>query len=116
MHYIDLNPKRAGMVDHPEKYKWTSYRYYAYGEPDPLLTPAPSYVALGITDEERQACYRGMVEEILKNDWKEKKSYSSAQFIGNPDWVIEKKRRLSELVAANRAEIRDRAELVTSSP
>ena len=29
-------------------------------------------------------------KEILKNDWKEKKQYSSVYFIGNPDWVIKK--------------------------
>jgi len=28
-----------------------------------------------------------MVRKILKNDWKEKRSYSSVPFIGNPDWV-----------------------------
>ncbi len=26
--YIHLNPVRAGMVDMPEKYSWSSYRYY----------------------------------------------------------------------------------------
>jgi len=28
-----------------------------------------------------------MVKKILKNDWKEKRPYSSVAFIGNPDWV-----------------------------
>ncbi|MGC9337278.1 MAG: helix-turn-helix domain-containing protein [Candidatus Cloacimonadia bacterium] len=27
--YIHLNPVRAGIVERPEKYKWSSYRYYA---------------------------------------------------------------------------------------
>ena len=117
MHYIDLNPKRAGMVDHPEQYKWTSYRYYAYGEADPLLTPAPSYLGLGMTDKDRQSCYQKMVDEILKNDWKEKKSYSSAPFIGNPDWVIQKNRRLKEIIAENRARLQARAESeMTNAP
>ena len=99
MHYIDLNAKRAGIVAHPRDYKWSSYRYYAYGENAPLLTPASSYLDLGGTDEERIASYREMVEEILKNDWKEKRSYSSAPFIGNPDWVFEKTRELRRIIA-----------------
>ena len=32
--YIELNPVRAGMVDHPADYKWSSFRANAYGELD----------------------------------------------------------------------------------
>ncbi len=87
MYYIDLNPKRAGMVDHPKEYAWSSYHYYALGKEDPLITEAPSYHILGSTASERQKAYQKMVEEILKNDWKTKQPYSSLPFIGNPDWV-----------------------------
>lgn len=96
MTYIDLNPKRARMVRHPIEYQWSSFHYYAHGKNDPLITPAPSYLGLGKTDAERQKVYLGLLEEILKNDWKEKKPYSSAPFIGNPDWVIQKTQRLKE--------------------
>jgi putative transposase len=88
MYYIDLNPKRAHIVCHPQEYKWSSYRYYAFGKADPLLTPAPCYLNLGDTPALRQKNYRMMVEAILKDDWKEKKPYSSAPFIGDPQWVI----------------------------
>lgn len=87
MIYIDLNPKRARMVQHPKDYKWSSYAYYAYGQHDPLIDEAPSYTPLGTTPKERQEAYRAMIEEILWDDWKEKKPYSSVAFIGNPDWV-----------------------------
>lgn len=87
MFYVDLNPKRAGMVLHPRDYKWGSFHYYAYGKKDPLITPAPSYLEMGRDDKTRQATYQTMVEEILKDDWKEKKPYSSTPFIGNPEWV-----------------------------
>ena len=90
MFYSDLNPKRAAMVKHPKEYEWSSYHYYAYGKKDRLITPAPTYLQLGTSDNERRFRYRLMVEEILKNDWKEKKPYSSKPFIGNPDWVIER--------------------------
>jgi len=87
MFYIDLNPKRAGLVKHPKEYKWTSFHFYAYGKDDPLLTPAPSYLNLGDSASLRRKNYLLMVQEILKNDWKEKRPYSSVAFIGNPDWV-----------------------------
>lgn len=99
MFYVDLNPKRAGMVMHPQDYAWSSYLYYAHGKEDPLLTPAPSYLALGLNVQERQMSYRMMVEEILKADWKERKPYSSVGFIGNPDWVTEKNRALQDVKA-----------------
>jgi len=87
MHYIDLNPKRAHMVKHPRQYRWSSFHYYAYGHDDPLITPSPSFMNLGDSASLRRRNYRKMVEQILKNDWKEKRPYSSVAFIGNPDWV-----------------------------
>lgn len=99
MQYIDLNPKRASMVLHPEDYKWSSYRYYAFGEADDLITPAPSYLALGNSPKERQSVYRDLITEILNNDWHQKKYYSSIPFIGNPDWVIKQTQKLKSVIA-----------------
>ena len=87
MYYIDLNPKRARMVKHPKEYAWTSFHHYAYGKNDPLVTHPDCYLNLGESATERQNTYLSMIEEILKNDWKEKKKYSSECFIGNPEWV-----------------------------
>jgi len=104
MFYVELNPKRADMVKHPKDYNWNSYRYYAYGEKNPLIDPPESYLSLGKTPKERQRKYRQMVEEILKDDWKEKKPYSSQPFIGDPNWV----KRKSEELRAKRREMRER--------
>jgi putative transposase len=87
MSYIDLNPIRARMVKHPNQYPWSSYAYYALGEDDPLITPAPSYLMLGLNPKGRQQQYREMVEKILEADWASKRPYSSIAFIGNPDWI-----------------------------
>jgi hypothetical protein len=35
---IELNPVRAGMVDHPRAYRWSSYRAHADGAADAVLT------------------------------------------------------------------------------
>lgn len=90
MFYVDLNPVRAGMIKHPKEYEFTSFHYYAHGKFDPLITPAPSYLEMGSSPRQRQKIYSKMVEEILKDDWKKKKPYSSIAFIGNPMWVKNK--------------------------
>jgi len=73
--YIELNPVRAGIVDHPADYRWSSYRTNAQGEFDDLLSQHPLYLSLGKTNEERQNAYRelfrheldpGVVDEIRK--------------------------------------------------
>ena len=97
MQYIDLNPKRARKVKHPQENQYSSFAYYAYGTDDPLITPAPSYLQLATTAKRRQKAYLAMIEEILKNDWKEKRPYSSTCFIGNPSWVIWHSRQLKEI-------------------
>lgn len=56
--YIELNPVRAGMVDHPAEFRWSSYRANAQGEPDALIEAHPLYLALGATATARQAAYR----------------------------------------------------------
>jgi len=73
--YIELNPVRARMVEHPAEYRWSSYRANAQGEASPLLDPHAVYLALGATPEARQAAYRelfryelepGLVDEIRR--------------------------------------------------
>lgn len=44
--YIELNPVRAGMVKEVGEYRFSSYRYYAFGEADRLLSPDPVYSGL----------------------------------------------------------------------
>jgi putative transposase len=86
MRYIDLNPCRAKMVNHPKYYKWSSFAHYAYGKKDPLITPAPAYLAISETSSTRMELYLEMIESLWKE--KVKNNYSKVLFIGNPDWVI----------------------------
>ena len=73
--YIELNPVRAGMVEHPAEYRWSSYRANAQGEADALVKPHPRYEALGRDAASREAAYRelfryelepGLVDEIRR--------------------------------------------------
>lgn len=100
MIYGDLNANRQNMVAHPREYRWSSYHFYAYGRPDPLITPAPSYLALGDTTELRRKSYCAMVDEIMERDGLEKKNYSRVYAIGDPDWV---KSRYEELQALRKS-------------
>lgn len=47
MRYIELNPVRARIVAHPLDYPWSSALANATGKRDPLVTPHPSYTAIG---------------------------------------------------------------------
>ncbi len=58
MRYIELNPIRAAMVDHPGEYEWSSYGANAQGDKDSLLESHPLYTALGDTTVKRQEAYR----------------------------------------------------------
>lgn len=64
--YVETNPVRAGMVDCPGKYPWSSYGFNAQGVPDPLLTAHPSVEALGRTPEERRLAYRELFLHALE--------------------------------------------------
>ena len=63
--YIELNPVRAGMVADPAEYSWSSYRANALGEPNPILTPHPLYLALGPEPGERLEAYRNLFRIAL---------------------------------------------------
>lgn len=58
MRYIEMNPVRAGMVEHPRAYRWSSYAANAHGRLDALVQPHPLYQALGGAAEQRQSAYR----------------------------------------------------------
>ena len=63
--YIELNPVRAGMVDHPTGYLWSSYAVNSGMRTDPLLAQHPEFVALGHDVEPRHAAYRGLFDGTL---------------------------------------------------
>lgn len=75
MRYIELNPVRAAMVEHPGEYRWSSYRANAQGEENPLVQPHELVLGLGADAAARQAAYRelfryelepGLVDEIRR--------------------------------------------------
>jgi len=65
MRYIELNPLRAGMVEHAGEYQWSSYGANAQGRSDPLLSPHPLYTALGSIPADRQHAYRELFRDHM---------------------------------------------------
>ena len=63
--YIELNPVRAGMVDHPSGYLWSSYAVNSGMRSDPLISYHPEYAALAADASQRHAAYRGLFEQCL---------------------------------------------------
>lgn len=55
--YIELNPVRAGIVERPEHYRWSSHGCNAWGGAG-WVTPHEEYIRLGQSDAQRQRAYR----------------------------------------------------------
>lgn len=66
--YIELNPVRAGMVNAPGDYRWSSHRHHAHAEPDPVIDEHPLFSSLGATAYERCAAYRDLFKTHLDAD------------------------------------------------
>ena len=63
--YIELNPVRAGIVNHPAAFHWSTYNTNALGVRSSLLRPHDAYLSLGKTKEERLAAYRALFRQTL---------------------------------------------------
>jgi putative transposase len=64
--YIELNAVRAGMVDHPTGYLWSSYAVNSGMRADPLITAHAEFTALAADPDSRYAAYRGLFEQRLE--------------------------------------------------
>ena len=62
--YIELNPVRAGMIEHPVEYRWSSYACNACGQPDGVVTPHEVYTRLG-NETDRMENYRELFKTAL---------------------------------------------------
>jgi putative transposase len=73
--YIELNPVRAGMVDSPGEYSWSSYQINGVGKRSKLCTPHKNYLDLGRSIKERiqnyRELFRGHIEEKLLKEIRE---------------------------------------------
>ncbi|MCP5209169.1 MAG: transposase [Hahellaceae bacterium] len=66
--YIELNPVRAGMVEAPGEYRWSSFKTNGLGHASNLWTPHDVYNQLGKNAKEREAAYKTMFEDHIDKD------------------------------------------------
>ncbi len=87
MRYGDLNAVRAGLVSSPKDYAWSSYRHYAFGQTNPLITDAPEYTALGHTAVERRRAYVHLFAVDIRRCLMRRPDLVRHAFVGDADWV-----------------------------
>jgi putative transposase len=114
--YIELNPVRAGMVETPQQYRWSSYSENAGvdgvrlksdtgGENtgdriervrlksdtrQNLLTPHSVYLALSKEQDKRYACYQSLFDETLDRQTivKISRVIEKGKAVGNPEFLL----------------------------
>jgi len=94
--YVELNPVRAKLVARPEDWQWSSYRFYALGEIDPLIEGLidvdPYFLELENNSKERQKKYRENMEGVLKEEFlKEIRGQLDEGIFGRLEFVREAK-------------------------
>lgn len=105
MVYIDLNPVRAGMVDVPERYPWSSHAHYVSGRADRLVTPHPIWWELGNTPFAREAAYRDLVTAGLSGFQQRALTDSALRgwALGDEGYVADLQRRTARRVSKSKA-------------
>jgi len=83
MRYIELNPIRANMVDHPAEYPYSSYRFYALGKENSILSSHDLYKRLGKSPQTRQLLYRKLFKTKIHD-----KTLSEIREATNKAWVL----------------------------
>ena len=93
------------MVEEPSGYPWTSYHANALGQPNPLLTPHETYLALGENDAARKASYRAWVTNTFDDaEWSELRQHTQQQRA----WGSDRFRQQVEALTQRAATVRPR--------
>ncbi|MFH0855798.1 MAG: transposase [Candidatus Omnitrophota bacterium] len=92
--YIELNPVRSGLVKAPERYRFSSYCYYALGLPNAVISDSPAYCSLSGSLQARAKLY---IEFVVDSSIVNSEVISKQFFIGSEAFV----RGLSEFYQIN---------------
>ncbi len=87
--YIHLNPVRAGMVEKPEAYQWSSYRFYIGKEKAPAwLHRAFLLQYFGEKESVAQDRYQRFVNALVGKEYESPlKNVVSSTLLGNADFI-----------------------------
>jgi len=85
LRYLDRNPVRAGLVEDPITYTWSSCAIYAGGGSSHLITYHPSYLTLSRYPKVRRRHYRAILAPSSdpKFDGRDSR-WSSQRAVGSP--------------------------------
>ncbi len=109
--YIEKNPVRAGLVKKPDDWKWSSFRFYAMGEPwgawivgedskkkwVDLIDSDSFYEELGDNPIERQKNYLNFIGRIDDDAMKKELSFQNRVAIGSENFRKNTIERLNKL-------------------
>jgi len=82
--YIELNPVRAGIISFPHEYAFSSYRHYALGYSDALISDSPVYLGLAEDDLKRRKQY---IAFVVDSDIINKDRLAKQAFIGSEEFI-----------------------------
>ena len=103
MFYNDWNPVKAGICQHPADYRFSSHRFYAFGEENEWtshLTLPQWYLELGETPQERQVQYRFLCDQYyLEKLLPELEEAESGYAYGSDRYVNHRERFLRGVMA-----------------
>ena len=105
MTYIDLNPVRAGLVQDPRDYPWSSHGSYVGLRTDKLITPHALYWALANTPFGREVAYADLVRAGISSDQQTAltKATLSGWALGSDDFVADLQKKTLRRVHQNTA-------------
>lgn len=81
--YIELNPVRADMVQHPAEYPWSSYYANALDKVIKLITPHELYTRLGCSEQECKVQYQQLFKHHIPD-----LSLKAIRDATNKAWVL----------------------------
>jgi putative transposase len=88
LRYMDWNPVRAGIVEEPTAYTWSSCASYALGAPNRLIQHHPSYMGLSPYAGVRQRHYRAILAPSSDPQLDERDSrWTSQRVVGSQEFL-----------------------------
>jgi REP element-mobilizing transposase RayT len=97
--YIVLNPVRAGLVPHPGRWRWSSYRATAGDAPVPAFLTVHWVLSLGDSSSRARAehRYRQFVEAGLMEGTKPLERFNSELVVGDAEFRARLRRRAPDV-------------------
>jgi len=86
LRYIDRNPVRAGICNHPQNYRWSSFHHYSARKKDPLIDPLPFPLS-----QQQYLELHELVDDLKKMGPVLNKIY----FWGSSQWIEEKRKEFT---------------------